>query len=113
MTRAFRGYLNEWEIDRERGGLFSGEGGVILGVGSQVTPRLSLRYRQRLPGADRTSTDAGSTEFNPLERNIEAEYRLSRFIYLTTELTQRRGTTTTASPAPAEFNVNLKARWEY
>ena len=116
MSRAFRGYINEWQIDRERGGLFGGEGGVIVGVGSQVTPKLALRYRQRLPfpGLDRTATTPSSDRLlNPIERDIEAEYRLSRFIYVTTELTQHRPGTATPNPTTPDFNVNLKARWEY
>ena len=51
----------------------------------------------------------------PLERDVAAELRINRFFYFTSELTQRRtltSTTGTGTTAP-EFNVNLKARWEY
>jgi len=114
MSRAFNGYINEWAIERQQGGLLTGEGDVVLGVGTQLTPNISLRYRQRLPGFTRQGpiTDPGDS----FERDVEAEYRLSRFIYLTTELTQRRslgGTTTTTTSNWPDFNVNLKARWEY
>ena len=46
---------------------------------------------------------------------VDAELRINRFFYFTSELTQRRNltsTTGTGTTAP-EFNVNLKARWEY
>jgi len=45
MSRAFRGYVNEWTLDREQGGLVQGGGELILGVGTQLTPNLLLRYR--------------------------------------------------------------------
>src|SRR5262249_24474939 len=112
MSRAFRGYINEWALDRERGGLLNGEGDVILGVGTQLTPNLQLRYRQRVPGTGHQTVRATDNLF---ARDFEAEYRLNRFFYVTSELTQRRalgGVRTTASGGP-EFNVNLKARWEY
>jgi hypothetical protein len=114
MSRAFKGYVNEWVIDREQGGLFGGQGEVILGVGSQVTRNLMLRYRQRVPGLGR-ETVTTSTTSTPFERDLEAEYRLNRFFIISSELTQRRslsGNTTTTSSTP-DFNINLKARWEY
>lgn len=115
MSRAFNGYVNEWVLDREQGGLFSGQGEVIFGVGSQLTRNLTLRYRQRLPGLGR-ETITPQTGITPFERDIEAEYRLNRFFLISSELTQRRtisgSVTTTTSGAP-DFNVNLKARWEY
>jgi len=113
MSRAFRGYVNEWALERDRGGLLSGQGDLVLGVGTQLTPNLSLRYRQVLPGLGRGYT--GPSEAGTLfQRQVEAEYRLSRFFYLTTELAQRRLGVASSSPAStADFNVNLKARWEY
>jgi translocation-and-assembly-module (TAM) inner membrane subunit TamB-like protein len=112
LSRAFRGYLTDWELSRETGTLLQGEGGVILGVGSQINRNLALRYRQRLPGT--TQTRAGPNE-SLLERDIEAEYRLNRFFSITSELAQRRpapGSASTTASTP-DFNVNLKARWEY
>jgi hypothetical protein len=111
LSKAFRGYLTEWEIARQSGGLL-GQGGVILGVGSQLNSQLAVRYRQLLPGTG--SSVLSGTDVNPIERDIEAEYRLSRFFYITSQLTQKRQTagSTTPSSAP-DFNVNLKARWEY
>ena len=114
MSRAFRGYLNDWAIDREQGGLFVGKGEVIVGVGSQVTRNLMLRYRQRVPGLGREviTTTPGTT---PFERDFEAEFRLNRFFLISSELTQHRnltGTGANTSTAP-DFNVDLKARWEY
>ncbi len=112
LSRAFRGYISEWQIDRERGGLFAGEGGLIVGLGTQVTPKLSLRYRQRVPGSGR-SASASEATLGSLERDIEAEYRLSRFIFLTTEVIQRKPGSATRTIAGPDINVNLKARWEY
>jgi hypothetical protein len=112
LQRVFRGYLNELEINRE-GGLFSGEGDVVMTVGGQIAPNLGLRYQQRI-------TSGTHTELSPVaqsdlfDRNIEAEYRLNRFISLTSGLVQRRATGSTASASPtSEYNVGLRARWEY
>jgi hypothetical protein len=114
MSRAFRGYVSEWEVQREQGGVLRGRGDVIVGVGTQLTPNLQLRFRQRVPGLAREYTGATASE-NPFERDVEAEYRIGRFFYVTSELTQPRsvsGATSTVGEAP-EFNVNLKARWEF
>ncbi len=112
MSRVFQGYISEWELERERGGLLAGEGDVILGVGTQVTPQLSLRYRERIPGTGRAvGADLEEELFN---RDIEAEYRVSRLIYITSGVRQRRSSSlTTGSTVGTDFNVNLKARWEY
>ncbi|OGF15327.1 MAG: hypothetical protein A2W00_07025 [Candidatus Eisenbacteria bacterium RBG_16_71_46] len=114
MSRVFQGYVNEWELDRERGGLFAGEGDVIATLGIPITSNIQVRYRQRLPGFERPGLPSSAIT-NPFERDIEAEYRLNRFFFVTTELVQRRvvtGATSTIGAGP-EFNVNLKARWEY
>ena len=111
MSEFFRGSITEWNVERERGGLLQGSGDLVFGVGTYLTPQLAVRYRQRLPGFGRTGTLEGADMF---ERDVEAEYRINRFIYLTTEVAQRRsinGQNTT--PGGREFNVNLKARWEY
>ncbi|MBI3539657.1 MAG: translocation/assembly module TamB domain-containing protein [Candidatus Eisenbacteria bacterium] len=115
LSRAFQGYISELELARESGGLLQGEGGVIVRVGVPVSRNVSLRYGQRLPGTSRaTGPGTTTTITNPLERDVEAEYRINRFFYFTTALTQRRaGTTPGAAVTPPEFNVNLKARWEY
>ena len=115
ISRAVKGYLNEWSIDRDQGGLVTGKGEVTLGVGSQVTRNLLLRYRQRVPGLGRdiiTTQAAGST---PFERDFEAEYRLNRFFLISSELRQRRSLIGSGANTPAapDFNVDLKARWEY
>ncbi|HYM81306.1 MAG TPA: translocation/assembly module TamB domain-containing protein [Candidatus Limnocylindria bacterium] len=112
LSRAFRGYLNEWEVARESGGLVRGTGGVLVRVGIPLTSRLAVRYGQRVPGLDRPDENVRT---GTVERDIEAEYRLNRFFYVSSELTQRRtltGSTSTVSSSP-DFNVNLKARWEY
>jgi len=114
LQRTFKGYVNEWVLERERGGLLSGEGDVIVGVGIPVTRNLQLRYRQRVPGLERGYAPAASPA-TPFERDVEAEYRLNRFFFVTTELTQRRILSASASGSAGapDFNVNLKARWEY
>ncbi|HEY2955700.1 MAG TPA: translocation/assembly module TamB domain-containing protein [Candidatus Eisenbacteria bacterium] len=114
MSRTFKGYINEWVVERERGGLLTGQGDVILGVGIPVSRNLQVRYRQRVPGLERKYALTEAPD-NPFERDVEAEYRLNRFFFVTTELKQRRiltGSTTNTSGTP-DFNVNLKARWEY
>jgi hypothetical protein len=112
LSRAFRGYLTDWEIARQQGGVISGTGGVMVGVGSQLSPQLMVRYRQLLPGTERYPTT--TTELM-VERDIEAEYRINRLFYVTSQLTQKRtaaGNATNNTGTP-DFNVNLKARWEY
>lgn len=111
LSEFFQGRITDWELQRQQGGLLQGEGGLIVGVGSQLTPQLALRYRERLPGFDRPGVTASELAF---QRDVEAEYRINRFIYFTTELTQRRTTPGVAqSETGRDFNVNLKARWEY
>ena len=116
LSRAFGGYVSEWSLERDRGGLFTGQGDLVVTAGGQVTNRLSLRYSQRLPGstmgADLPMT---TTSTNLFEREVRAEYRLSRFFYVTTDIAQRRtntGNTNIGTNGP-DYNVNLKARWEY
>ena len=114
MSRTFNGYINEWVLERERGGLLTGEGDLIVGVGIPVSRNLQVRYRQRVPGMEREYGGTGKP-VDPFERDVEAEYRLNRFFYVTTELKQRRiltGSTGSVVGTP-DFNVNLKARWEY
>jgi hypothetical protein len=112
MSRVFQGYIDQWELERERGGIWAGSGEVYLGVGAQITPNVRVRYRERVPGLGRPSDATGVTS-NPLERDVEAEFRLNRFIYLTSEIAQRRALGGTSTPFSADFTVNLKARWEY
>ncbi len=115
MSRLFQGYVSEWALDRERGGLFTGTGDLVATVGVPLGKNLSVRYRSRfgLPGSEsRPLTGATDDLF---DRNVEAEYRLNRFFYVTTEYMLRRfgnGSTTTG-PGTQDINVNLKARWEY
>ncbi len=111
MSKVFGGYLSDWELARESGGLFKGSGSLILRVGAPLTPNLALRYGQAVPGAERVG--AGSTDL--FERDVEAEYRLNRFFSITSQLTQRRSVTgsTSGVNGTPDFNVSLKARWEY
>lgn len=112
MSRAFRGYVNEWELQREQGGLVTGEGNLVVGVGTQLTPNLSLRYREALPGLSKPTTPTNDVGLL-FQRQVEAEYRINRFFYITTELGQRRSITQTTTQLQPDVNVNLKARWEY
>lgn len=112
VSRLFQGYLTDVEVSRTSGGFFRGAGDVYVGVGIPVAPRLGLRYRQVVPGFTRPG---GTATTSPFERDVEAEYRINRFFYISSKLTQRRTQTGTtgSSPTAPEFNVNLKARWEY
>jgi hypothetical protein len=113
MSRLFQGYVNEWALERQRGGLFTGEGDVVATVGVPVGRNVSLRYRRRLGAEGSGDAVRGSTE-DLFDQNLEAEYRLSRFIYMTTEWVSRRGISgSTTSSEKQDINVNLKARWEY
>jgi hypothetical protein len=110
MSKLFQGYVSDWALTRESGGLLSGEGELYAEVGIPLSAQWNLRYRQRVPGRA-----IGEYNVNPYERDLEVEYRLNRFFYVTSELAQRKpgsGSTSTTQGAP-EFNVNLKARWEY
>lgn len=116
LSKYLNNAITQWTVEREQGALFgaSGVGDVYVGVSGDVNARTSWTYRQRLPGLDRGTTPLETA--NQFERDVEVEYRVNRFIYVTTELTQRRtslvqipGTTN----GPADFNVSLKARWEY
>ena len=111
-SRIFQGYIDEVSLEREEGNLFRGSGAPVVGVGIPIAPRFDLFYRQRIGGFDRPGATATAS---PFERDVEAEYRINRFFYISSKVTQRRtqtGTTVTSPTAP-EFNVNLKARWEY
>ena len=117
LSQAFGGYINEWSLERDRGGLFSGEGEVVVSATSQITNQLSLGYSQRLPGLSReVLTPLAPTSASDLfERQVRAEFRLNRFFFVTTDISQRRttGSTSGAVSAGPDYNVNLKARWEY
>jgi hypothetical protein len=112
MSRLFQGYVSEWTVERERGGLFTGTGDMVATVGVPLGKRLSLRYRSRLglPVGERRPVSGATDDL--FERNLEAEYRLNRFFYVSTEYVQPRGTVTGSNGTP-DINLNLKARWEY
>ena len=116
LSKAFLGYVNQWALEREQGGLFAGQGDVVLKVSSQLNPRILVNLYNTLPGFKRpVTTTAPLTD--TFDRKVEAEYRLNRFFYVTTELAQRRafsgGTVGSTTSGNTDFNVNLKARWEY
>ena len=114
LSRAFRGYLTDWEIARETGGLLRGSGDLVVGVGIPVTSDLAFRVRSRVPGTATTSLASDVTDVDLIERSLEAEYRLTRFISVTSEVAQpRSAATTTTSINAARYNVKLRARWEY
>jgi autotransporter translocation and assembly factor TamB len=113
LSRAFRGYISEWEIARESSGA-PGGGNLMVRVGSQVNDRLALRYGQSLPGTGRANAPTTGSTTTLIERDIEAEYRINRFFYITSQITQKRPVTgIPANSSGPDFNVNLKARWEY
>lgn len=115
LSKAFMGYVNQWTLAREQGGVFYGRGELFVKVSSQVSPQLLVSYSQKLPGFARPYPTGYSPVTGGLERNVEAEYRLNRFFYITTGYTQRRllGTAINAGSLGGEFDLNLKARWEY
>lgn len=121
LSRTFLRDVGQWRVERQQGGLFGGRGDVFVTVAHQFGPRVQASYSQRLPGFERpgavlvgTTGTVNSIEQGLLERNVAAEYRINRFFFITTEVAQRRTQTTTAVPTLVpEFNVNLKARWEY
>ena len=110
----FAGAITDWELQRQRGGLLTGDGALVVGVGSQVTDKLALRYQQRVPGTDKQVSSAASQldSSDLLEQNVEAEFRVNRFIYLTSGVSRRRVSSNALAPT-TDYNVNLKARWEY
>jgi hypothetical protein len=115
LSHAFNGWVSEWELSRESGGLFTGSGDVVVGVGSQINRNLAVRYKQRVPGTTRAETVPATAAQDLFERDMEAEYRLNRFFSVTSAVAQRRslngaGSSVTAAPT---FNVDLRARWEY
>jgi len=112
VSRIFQGYLDEVALERESGGLFLGQGDPVVGIGIPLAPRFGLRYRQRVGGFARPDPTTTTSLF---ERDVEAEYRINRFFYISSRLIQRRtqSGTSGATPTAPEFNVNLKARWEY
>jgi hypothetical protein len=121
LSRTFLRDVGQWELERQQGGLFAGRGDVFVTVAHQFDPRVQVTYRQRLPGFERPgAADVGTTgtttsiDQGLLERNVAAEYRINRFFYISTELAQKRPQTGNVVPTLVpEFNVNLKARWEY
>jgi TamB, inner membrane protein subunit of TAM complex len=117
ISQTFLKDVGHWQLERQQGGLFYGRGDVYLTINRTITPRLSLTVREALRGWQGKDVALGGNQSlltNSFDRNIEAEYRLNRFFYVTTELAQRRliGATPNATTTP-DFNVNLKARWEY
>lgn len=113
LSDFFRGAISEWELQRDRGGVLSGEGSLVAGVGAQVTDKFAVRYRQRLPGQDRAVTNTRLDPTDLFEQNVEAEYRVNRFIYVTSGVSRRRGLPSGPGQQSMDYNLNLKARWEY
>lgn len=113
LSKFFNDAINQWEVERDQGALISGAGSVVMSVGGDLSPRASWTYKQRLPGLDRRVTEVATPSNSLFDRDVAVEYRINRFIYATTEMTQRRTTPGTTVQNNTEFNVNLKARWEY
>jgi hypothetical protein len=108
----FKGALTNWEFRRDQGSLVTGQGATYFGVTAPVSDKIAIRYQRRLFGQ---SDDPRISHLDPsdlFEQNVEAEYRVNRFIYITSGVQRRRVAPT--SPLPTtDYNVNLKARWEY
>jgi len=114
LARTFNDAINQWEVERDQGELIGGEGAVVMSVGGDINARTSWTVKQRLPGLDRPVSVINPALANTLfDRDVEVQYRINRFIYATTELTQRRLGQLLPGQNPTDFNVNLKARWEY
>jgi hypothetical protein len=113
LSEFFKGAITDWELQRDQGGLLSGQGDYVVGVGSQVTDKLALRYRQRIGLFKPTDNTLQNSNTDLFERSVEAEYRLNRFIFVTTDVSRRRTTLGTTAPPGTDYNLNLKARWEY
>jgi len=112
LSEFFQGAITDWELRRDRGGLLTGEGELVVGVGSQLTDKLALRYQQRVPGLKKETTSRmDNTDL--FEQNVEAEYRLNRFIFVTSGVSRRRSSLIGPTQPNMDYNVNLKARWEY
>lgn len=114
LSEFFKGAITDWEVQRDQGGLISGQGSYVVGVGSQVTDRLALRYRQRIQGPGKPLDSSVIPDVNDLfDQNVEAEYRINRFIFVTSGVTRRRSPLGTGPQPNTDYNLNLKARWEY
>jgi len=113
LSKYFNDAVNEWEVSRDQGELFNGGGAVIMSIGGDFNSKTSWRYSQHLPGLDRPITASFGATTSLFDRDVELDYRINRFIYATTELTQRRLGTLLPGQNNTDFNVNLKARWEY
>jgi len=113
LSKLFNDAITQWEVQREQGELLNGQGGLVVTIGGDLNPQLSWKYSQRLPGLERSSTIPGTTGL--FERDVEVEYRLNRFIYVTSELIQPRTVTGLSATGQnrTDFNISLKARWEY
>ena len=110
LGKTFRADVGQWRLERDQGGVAFGQGDVYVVLGKQISPRVLVNLKQRVPGFERPVDP--SLVPNPVERNIEAEYRLNRFFYITTEVGQPHALAATTTPRAA-YNVNLHARWEY
>jgi hypothetical protein len=114
LSKYLNDAINQWEVERDQGELLSGQGGVVMSLGGDINSRTSWLVRQRLPGLDRNATPGAlPTTTSLFDRDVELEYRINRFIYATTELTQRRPEMVQQGQRDRDFNVSLKARWEY
>ena len=112
LSTFFNDAINQWEVERDQGELFSGQGRYVMAVGGGINSRTSWTYRQKLPGLGQDYAPLmNSTSL--IDRDVALEYRINRFIYATTELIQRRVGQASTGQNNTEFNVNLKARWEY
>ena len=92
-------------VQTDRGGLIV----PTIGIGRYVTPDVRVRYSQAL-GTPSTATSGVNV------RDLGAEYRISRIFFLTGEILERRtgsSLTPTVSQSELEYNLDLRARYEY
>jgi hypothetical protein len=116
LSHYFHDAVNDWELQRDQGELFGGRGNYVLSVGGDINSRTSWTYRQSFAGQGESVADQSLINSTSLfDRDVELEYRINRFIYATTEVTKRRyqSLQTVPNPTGTDFNINLKARWEY
>jgi translocation and assembly module TamB len=80
-----------------------------IGINRYFTPEFRVRYSQVLG-----SPSSGAIGLNV--RDLGAEYRISRIFFLTGEILERRtgsSSTPTVSQSELEYNLDLRARYEY
>ncbi len=86
-------------------GGFASKAYYTVGVSRYFTRDLLLRYSQVVGDL----TDAQSVDF----QDLDAEYRISRLLYLNGQVKRRRGFLVTAQEQSVYYNLEVRARYEY